>query len=226
MSVLTSRSVKCPSCGTVKRRSVAKSVNLRRSPHMRAQIMDGSFQSFDCERCDATYLVDDPFVCFDYHSGDWIAQYPSPDEHQWSEVEPEIDRVIGWALGPTAPPATHAAAKATRLRTVFGLAALREKLVCFEAGLDDATLELTKMRILLDAGQPPVEGPRLRLMAVSADRLELAVTRTADDMDLIGSIRASRAMYNDAEEMSAQDWLPVAQSLRAGSYVDLNRLGA
>ena len=95
MSVLTSRSVKCPSCGTVKRRSVAKSVNLRRSPHMRAQIMDGSFQSFDCERCDATYLVDDPFVCFDYHSGDWIAQYPSPDEHQWSEVEPEIDRVIG-----------------------------------------------------------------------------------------------------------------------------------
>ena len=37
VSVLTSRSVKCPSCGTVKRRSVAKSVNLRRSPHVRAR---------------------------------------------------------------------------------------------------------------------------------------------------------------------------------------------
>jgi hypothetical protein len=33
-------------------------------------------------------------------------------------------------------------------------------------------------------------------------------------------------MYNMAEEISEHEWLSVAQLLRAGSYVDLNRLGA
>lgn len=56
---------------------------------------------------------------------------------------------------------------------MFGWAALREKLICQDLGVDDTTLEFLKMAIMRDVERPPVaDETELRLTGGDVDTLE------------------------------------------------------
>jgi hypothetical protein len=111
-----------------------------------------------------------------------------------------------------------------RSRIAFGWPGFREKLLCAEHGLDDATLELLKfglMRMLDDL--PLADDAELRLVGVSAGKLELAWVRSNSDR-VLETMTISRQMFDDIEEDRVGNWAPLREALSAGPFVDVNRL--
>jgi hypothetical protein len=109
---------------------------------------------------------------------------------------------------------------------VFGLAALREKLVCFDAGLDDIVLELLKAELLLQSGEAPVGDVRLRLVATDANRLRLVASQRPDPAGPpLGLLDVEMASYAKMAERAGSEWAAAATVLGQGTYVDVYRLG-
>lgn len=127
---------------------VAISVNGGRAPHLRAQILDGTFQRFDCPRCGAATPVDPRFTYVDLSAGQFMGVYPAWADVEWRRLEAETLGLYDRNLGAHAPPPARAVTDELTVRVVFGLAALREKLVIFGAGLDDVAVELVKLDLV------------------------------------------------------------------------------
>jgi hypothetical protein len=186
MPVVHDRHLACPRCGEKARHQVALSVDAARSPAARRAILDGSFQRYTCRGCRAPYHADGPMHYLDYRRRHWIAVYPREREAGWRAVEEEA--VAEWrrATDEHAPPMLRRAAGGFVVRVVFGMVALRDKLVGLDDGLDDAVVEALKLdlarsvpelalhpeerlhlaradaRSLRFTAPPPVEGPRAR----------------------------------------------------------------
>lgn len=94
----------------------------------------------------------------------------------WAPWEATAERIF-WRALPTAPRALQRTADACLRRVVFGRAALDEKILIWNAGLDDALIECLKLDLRLREpglrGRPEAD---LRLVRVRADRLGFATT--------------------------------------------------
>src|SRR6187401_2366773 len=128
MSVFRDEVVTCPGCGVNEVRTVAHSVNGERSPHLREAILAGEFQQVACGACKAEFEIGDPFIYIDRSRRHWIGVFSRCDVDAWRTLE--RDAVEAWeqAGGPRAPVEAQEMLAQARVRTVFGLLALREKL--------------------------------------------------------------------------------------------------
>lgn len=149
MSRFFDETVACPSCGHTEVRSIAISITISDKTIFKQQILAGEFQRFDCSACSKSYSVDDPFIYMDFHSKLMIAQFPKSWNRDWKKYEGVVTHNFEQYLQ-----GTYAAASARRmsegfkLRTVFGLEALAEKIVCMEHGLDDELLSILKFQMI------------------------------------------------------------------------------
>lgn len=216
MSTFVQRSYPCPACGVVATRSVAVSLNGGRRTDLRDAIFAGQFQRFTCEACAAGYLVEDPMMYIDFDRKEWIACYPPAREREWPSLETEP--VADWRQSMV----THAARAARemsadfRIRAVFGLAALREKLLCFAHGVDDGWLEVLKLDLLRREDGPGFHPDlRPRLLAIGADALWLGNTRAR--------VEVPRERLTDIST-SALEWSEAYEALTRGAYVDTGRI--
>ena len=139
----------CPFCGAMETRSIAQSLSVARSPHLKKAILDEEFQLFSCSMCKEKYYVEDPFFYMDFNDKHWIAVYPLCWEPEWRENEHESTRLFDMYLkGEYAPPIAHEMATGFSVRTVFGLLNLADKLRCFDAELNDISIELLKLHLM------------------------------------------------------------------------------
>ena len=113
--------------------------------------------------------------------------------------------------GPDAPAAAAALAVGLRVRLVFGLVALREKLLAWDAGLDDVDLELLKLAAMRAVGEPLARAATLRLVACTADAAVLL-----DD--------AATRWDVPRDALPPGAFVELRAALGAGCYVDLARL--
>jgi len=246
VSVFVTRRARCPRCGHEEQRSVAESVNGGRSPEYRDAILAGRFHVFPCGGCGVESRADEPFLYTDFARKEWIRVLPAREEPQWARHEPEARTTflrafrLDVASGPGArraatapdrrepPPVLRAMAEGFRSRLVFGLAALREKLLVFGAGLDDALIEGLKLDLMRGHRELSFEPSRRpRLHAVGEETLRFYVRESGPGADLreaeLLEIELPRSAY-DRLAARAEAYRTLLDALREGDYVDLGRL--
>lgn len=232
MSQYQQRSLTCPHCQHVTMREVAVSLDAERAQEERRQILDGTFQRFSCPECGQVARADGPLVWLDFDGKKWVGVLPEPMERQWWRYEREPAQAFQRNMVENAPPIVQSWAPGFVIRAVFGLEALREKLVAWEAGLDDQLLEAYKLSLLRSMGPfnlGPAARPRLRAVRSEASEggkqvLEMWVPRQEEGKELrIAKVAIDRAEVERAEA-HRQEWEPVIRVLSEGPYVDLGRL--
>ena len=120
MSIFQTTNVPCPSCGTKVDFRAVHSVNVDRSPHLREQILAGTFQQEACKNCGKGFRLDPQFNYMDLTRKEWIAVYPAADVERWREMEDEIRETFEVAHGSKAPEPARALAEGITPRLVFG----------------------------------------------------------------------------------------------------------
>ena len=218
MSTFVARSIRCPNCATEQEREIASSVNIMRSPHVRERILDQTFQVFECTHCGRRFIYTGEFSYVDLSRRQLFGVFPPSAESDWVACEQRTTDAYRKTLGDDAPSIAQPFGEGLVIRCVFGLPALREKLILADAGLDDVLVEAAKLDLLRSADDLPLDAahrPRLMTLDVSEvvfglpGQVRLPVSRDAFDRYL-----ATAAEHRDE----------LAEDLAAGPYVDLGRV--
>ncbi|MEO8707340.1 MAG: CpXC domain-containing protein [Kofleriaceae bacterium] len=173
MSTWTTRSLACPRCGVLASVRIAAGVHVARAPEVREQILAGQLHRFTCSGCDESTQVEAAFVYTDFPRHHWIS-VATPDElASWRDHEARLAGEVARAFE-LGSPLAHPLADGLRVRLVFGSVELREKLVVWGAGIDDALVECVKVRAFASDPELAAPGSRLLVETVAADGLVLA----------------------------------------------------
>lgn len=240
MARFEERALTCPHCNHVAMRTVAVSVDADHGKAQVQEILDGTFQRFACESCGKRYRADGPLAYLDFDDKRWVGVFPEPEERRWWKLEREPAAAFERNMLEYAPPIVREWAPGFEIRAVFGLEALREKLVAWAAKIDDRVLEAYKLALLRSMGPyelGPAARPRLRAVRMDAARGELLdfevprrVERAAGaDGEPGGSEWRLAKIAIERRELdrvasNREEWAPVIEALAAGPYVDLGRL--
>jgi hypothetical protein len=223
MSQFTSARAVCPSCGTAVPFELVHSVNADRAPELRRRIVDETFQRTTCPGCGNDFRVEPDLNYVEHGRRLWIAALPLERLARWNDAETEAEALFARVYGVRASPFLQALGREMKRRLTFGWAALREKLVIVDLGLDDVTVELCKMAVLRASASAPVgRDAELRLLGADLRNLGFGWLRARDET-VVQRLRVRRELYDEIEAGTADAW----QALRArldGMFVDVGRL--
>ncbi len=223
MSLFHSATVTCSKCGTPAEIERVASINADRRPDLRAAILDGSFQSVTCRKCQTKLRLPPHFTYLEMGRKTWFAAEPADMLEQWPDVEDEVIDVYADTFGENASAAAQELGEGLHARLVFGWPAVREKLICQDLGLDDTTLELLKMAIMRDVQGPPMaDTTELRLIGGDAENLEFHWFVTLSEKVLAG-LTVPRGAYDDIVA-EPDPWEVARGKLEGVPLVDLRRL--
>jgi hypothetical protein len=223
MSILQPTAAPCPQCGTENTIAVVSSLNADRRPDLRQAVLDGTFQSAKCGKCDEAFRVQPNFSYIDSARRQWILAHPADQVERWRELEDRAREVFDTGYGAGAPRIARDLGATMTARITFGWPALREKLVAAEAGIADTDLELLKLALLRQVPNPPL-----------ADQTELRLDRAEDDVLVLAwldrdteavqrSLRVPRATLAEIAEDPA-GWAAPRAELTDALFVDLDRM--
>ena len=198
----------CPRCGQPGTLPVLESLNLTRHPELRALVVERRLHRQPCPGCGATWVLDRPLLFTDFDGGWWIHTLPETERAAVATHEADAQRLFaaqfgpgpggcgaepGATLGPTAPPAARALGAGLRLRVVFGLEELREKVV--GTALDDRVIEALKIEVFATEPDLLRAGGR-RLVLEHVDETTLYFHLFGDPpAELLGEVRVPRVRY-------------------------------
>ena len=165
MSTWEPHEVACATCGHPIRAHLLKGMHITRLPEVKAAIRDGTFQVFPCPSCGTPTHIEKATIYTDFDAGHHVG-VELPSETDWVEAKARHRKVYDEAFV-FGPPVAAELATRTLHRVVFGLRALREKVLAWDAGLDDQLVECAKLE-LLQAGSRSFTEESLRLVAVLA----------------------------------------------------------
>lgn len=222
MSIFRSVTLECPACNTPVDFELVESVSADRRPDLREAILDGSFQREACTSCGRAFRVDPELVYIDIERSQYIGVWPVAKRGEWQARAAETRAVFDAVLGAKAPREAQEIGAKMAVRTVFGWAALAEKIIARQSGIDDRTLEVAKLAVMRSADETPLPGQReLRLVGEQEGQLVLAWLGGDDDeggtvlhvpRQLIGDIEADR-----------KAWQAVRDDVAEGDVVDFQR---
>ena len=127
MSTKIQKDIVCPACGQTQKLEMYTSVNAEENPELRRDILRESMFDWECLHCGYTAQMAYPMIYHDPMNAFMICLRPS-----------------GAVSGAEPIPAVRALKK----RSVKNPQELKEKILIFEAGLDDAAVELVKNAIV------------------------------------------------------------------------------
>lgn len=174
MSLFTPIELPCPECDAPTPFQQYSAVNGDRRPDFREAILDNTFGEGTCTACGVKFRLDPELTYFDEALGLWILVRPFEDQLRWPESEQSTQAVWAQTFGPFAPETMMETGAHLQNRVVFGWAALREKLLCAQEGIDDVALEIAKVAMMAKGhGDPVSDQTCLRLAVVGEETLEL-----------------------------------------------------
>jgi len=185
MSTWFDEDVTCPSCETTQRARLARGVHVSRAPEVRAQVLERTFHRVTCAACGSRFEARRPLVYTDLERRHWLQVELADQRARWPELEPATRATFERAF--TGSPLAEPLTARMKVRLVFGVDQLREKLVLWAAGLDDAVVECLK----LEAIRADATLASHRLVVEHAgvgDQLDLQAFR--DPTDGSGPVRA------------------------------------
>ena len=127
MSTEIEKDILCPQCGQSQKYRLYASINAKENPELKRRILDETLFDWRCNRCNYFAAMAHSFLYTDPEAGYIVCVAPGGE-------------------GRTAQP-TQEIQSYTK-RVVKNLAELKEKILIFEAGLDDAAVELVKNAIV------------------------------------------------------------------------------
>ncbi|HEX6839490.1 MAG TPA: CpXC domain-containing protein [Polyangia bacterium] len=171
MSTTSTTRARCPDCGTEQEVLVVESANVQRFPDFRQRLLARTLMRFTCASCTHPFVIEHEMLYTDLERRQFFGVFPRAAAAEFAQCEQWIEATYRRAFLEEGPHIVRQALDNCVRRVVFGYEQLREKVVCFDAGLDDRILEAVK--VALGDADPALAG-RLSLQAVEADRLQLA----------------------------------------------------
>jgi hypothetical protein len=219
LSIWYSQTLRCARCSHPFSETLARGIHAKRLPEVREQILRGELHHVRCPACNELVEAHRDLAYTDFTRHHWV-QVASPDQlPQWASLERDalaiFDRHVRHGPAIVAPLADR-----FRVRLVFELDELRERLLIWGAELDDAVVECVKLVCL--RARPAIAGPtrRIRLRAIEDGAFVLAaIERTRPRVDLARWIVPPAAI----EAIARDDWRARVPELFGAGFVSLDR---
>ena len=222
MSVYTTQTFVCPECGEALEYDSFDSINADRRPDLREEILAASLSVAHCAACDKDFRPEPDLNYLDFENGLWVLAQPIYNISIWNTEEQKATELFAGAYGANAPASAQEIGDALSPRLTFGWAGFREKLVLKEAGLDDLTMEKTKMAILANRPGNPVEaGVELRLLQ-ARERVFLMAWTNALTGEHQQQFEIQRGLYESVAE--SEDWGEIDAKLQGTLFLDIQRM--
>ncbi len=212
MSTLAPVTIGCPECGAAISGQIVICANLPRLPAAVEALKADRFNQLSCG-CGKRVRYQRAVAAVDFRRRLWVYCWPRTCERHWVDLARLTEGAFRKNMAIQAPAMIRDQADAWLTRTVFGYEALREKVVLWEAGLDDVQVEQAKLWML--RGQPRWAYARFRLRKVDAEHLYWEIERLDRERDLAKTARAL------LDQGPPPDVLPGA--LGCDPFVDMRR---
>ncbi len=218
MSVHRSTQLHCPHCDHTWVGPLPVSVNPERHREAPLQLRNRSLWVRTCPACQAPVAFDMPFTWTDFARLHFVLVRPAAEDlHTLLALEKQAKTMLYQTVAGH-PRAIEDRALCFRVRVVSGAERLREKLLLWSAGIDDALVEVLKLAAVRD--RPALRQPDMELVVVEVGDLlhtqvwqaGRPVGRLALRRDRLDELRAVRALLID-------DFGP----LFTGGWVDIRR---
>jgi hypothetical protein len=162
MSQESQVTVACPKCGAKQKAKLYTSVDVTLEPKLRLQVVEKKLNSLKCKKCAAESTLEAPFLYQD-HQRDFMVQLASDEQFTDAHVEAAFEVLEG---------DTQDEITTRRVRSYD---ALVEKILTFEAKLDDRVVEIMKLQVKKQ--QPEMKDFPFMLVGATRDALRFhAVT--------------------------------------------------
>jgi CpXC protein len=137
-------------CGERLQIVAADSLHVTNVPAIREAIKRGEFHVFPCSACGANVRLEKLLAYTDFERWHWFAVFPDQTRSAWTGAVDFAERSFSATVEQRAAPVVQSWAPRFRasMRAIFGLDSLREKLLAFDAGIDDRILELLKLQLI------------------------------------------------------------------------------
>lgn len=148
MSMKEEISVKCPKCGCTLEAEMWRSANVTLNPEFKGQILDGTFGEVICRNCGEPAHIMYPFWYHDMKLERMVYVLASQGEDSREQIEKieSLPQQLGVnTFSDMLKDASY------EFRIVSNLDALKEKILIWDAGLDDCIVEVAKAFTLLMA---------------------------------------------------------------------------
>lgn len=175
MSKFETAELRC-SCGATFEVMAADSLHVTNIPEVRASIVRGEFHVFRCPSCDARVQLDKLLAYTDFDRWQWFTVFPEQALDMWQDAVQFAERSFVATVEERSAPLVKTWSPKFRphMRAIFGVQALREKLLIMDAGLDDRTIEALKLQLLDWYALPYVDGAHLWFSRREDDQLVFA----------------------------------------------------
>jgi hypothetical protein len=163
-------------CGTEFEVMAADSLHITNLPEVRQKIVAGDFHVFGCPSCGARVQLDKLLAYTDFERWQWFTVFPERALADWQGAVQFAESSFHATVEDRSAPLVKTWSPRLReqLRAVFGIQALREKLLVIDAGLDDRTIEALKLQILVWYDLPYQPDSHLWFTRVDDDQLVFA----------------------------------------------------
>lgn len=186
MSINSSKSIRCPSCGQLQEITVWNSITVSDSPDLKADLLAGRVNIFKCISCSHTGLIPTPLLYHDEEKKLMISFSPCDDEQLKSRLFENV-RETSKSSGELSGYSGY------NLRFVCEYNSLLEKILIFDSGLNDKAIEIIKLLIL--SQEPEKQDNRFCVFGKKdGDFIEFMVRDVKEDM--IYTSRAPMETYN------------------------------
>ena len=164
MSTWFDETIACPACGLEQIAKLARGVHVSRAPEARDQVFDRTFHRVTCKGCAVRFVAKRHLVYTDMERKHWVQVASAEERPRWPELETLGADVFERAF--TGSPLAADMREPFRVRLVFGMEELREKLVIWRAGLVDSVVECAKLQLV---GREPGLALADRILVENAD---------------------------------------------------------
>lgn len=206
--------MKCPECGSIQDVTVWNSITAADSSDLKAELLQGKINMFECSVCGHKALMPAPLLYDDKEKRLLISFTPASDRAEINANFEELTKN-------TKKSVDLSAFEGYNLRYVHDYNSLMEKLLIFDAGLSDKTIEVLKLMIL---NSEPEKADRRRCMFGKADdeAIEFAVYDTEEQQ--MYTSRVPRSSYDTVHaELAASGVKPYSFNWE---LVDINYAAA
>ena len=161
----------CKRCQATITARRASTINMQRHPVARDQILDGTFHRVTCGACGHVAQLDARMLFSDFPRGQFVDVRPAAEVSSWSDQSLASTAVFADGL---AQARGFGLVGDPRVRLVYGLAGLADKLRAWDAGFDDRVIELAKLALVLEVAGGVT--PASIYLQSAADELVFAMT--------------------------------------------------
>ena len=183
MSLNTSKSIRCPSCSSLQEMTVWDSITVKDSPDLKADLLAGKVNIFRCSSCSHSGLMPTPMLYHDEEKKLMISFSPCNDE--------SIRRRLFENICETSKNSGELKNfEEYNLRFVCEYNNLLEKILIFDAELNDKAIEIIKLLIL--SQEPEKQDDRICVFGKrEEDTIEFMVQDIKENMIYTANIPIS-----------------------------------